>query len=96
MVRLATRYIENLHTNLDLNARSEHHPAQKKVLLTTLIQCAQTVCAADSLNVQIQHLKKTFRTNEYSNQDIRQSLHHRKRSQSLQEKPISMAMLPYQ
>jgi hypothetical protein len=74
MAHLATRCIENLH------ARSEHRPAQKTMVLTTLIQCARMMCDADSLDVEIEHLKKTFRQNRYSNQDMKQDLHHEKKA----------------
>jgi hypothetical protein len=65
-------------------------------VLTTLIQRAWTICDADSLNMEIKHLKKIFRQNIYSNQDIKQGLQHKKKPQSQWEKPTSVAMLPYQ
>jgi DNA-binding transcriptional MerR regulator len=65
-------------------------------VLRTLIQRSWTICKADSLDVEIEHLKKTFRQNGYSNQDIKQALHHKKKPQTQQETQTSVAMLPYQ
>jgi hypothetical protein len=54
-------YRKPMHTDLYLHAKSAHHPAQKKGVLTSLIQHAQELCDADNLDKEIEHLKKTFR-----------------------------------
>jgi hypothetical protein len=51
-------------------------------VLTTLIKCAQSIFDADSFNVEIEHLQKIFRQNGYSDQDIRQTLHYKKKPQA--------------
>jgi hypothetical protein len=48
-------------TDLYLHAKSEHHPAQKWAVLTTLIRWAKTLCDPDSLVKEIQHLRDTFK-----------------------------------
>jgi hypothetical protein len=62
-------YRKPTHTNLCLHTRSKHPPAQKRAVLTTLIQRAQIICYADSLDKGIKHLK-IFRKNRHSCQDI--------------------------
>jgi hypothetical protein len=76
-------YRKPTHTDFYLHPRSKHHPAQKRVVLTTLIHVrAWTIRDAGSFNMEIEHLKKIFRQNGYSNQDIKQALHHKKKPQS--------------
>jgi hypothetical protein len=57
-----TRWFTKTHspskTDTYLHAKSEHHPAQKKAVLTTPVQRARTICDADSLDAEINHLKK--------------------------------------
>lgn len=49
------------HTlNLYLDAESEHHPAQERAVLFTMVYQARTVCDTESIEEEIQHLKKTF------------------------------------
>jgi hypothetical protein len=52
------------------HAEPEQHPAQKLALLSILIYCVRSICDADSLEEETEHLKK----NLCSNQDIRQAL----------------------
>jgi hypothetical protein len=47
------------------------------------VQRAWMICDANSLDVEINHLKRTFRQNGYSNCNIKQALHHKKK------KPLS-------
>jgi hypothetical protein len=65
------------HTNLYLHMKCEHHPAQKRAVLT-IIQHAQMICDASSLDAVIKHLRNTFRQNRYSNNIIKQALYHKK------------------
>jgi hypothetical protein len=71
-------YRKPTHTDLYLRAKSEHHPAQKKAVLTTLVQRDRTICDANSLDAEINHLKKAFNQNGYSDRDIKQAVHHKK------------------
>jgi hypothetical protein len=66
-----TVYRKSTHTDLYLHAKSEHHLAQKRAVLTTLIQCAKTLCDPDSLGKEIQHLRYALQKNGYSKNEIR-------------------------
>jgi hypothetical protein len=85
-----------MYTDLYLHAKSAHHPAQKKGVLTSLIQCAWKLCDTDSLDEEIEHLKKMFQKNYYSNHSIRQALHKKDKPWPQQRKPTGVARLPYQ
>jgi hypothetical protein len=50
----------------------------------------------ESLDEKINHLRKTFRQNRYSNCAVKHALVLRKGSQTHQEKPAGTAMLPIQ
>jgi hypothetical protein len=56
-----TVYRKSTHTDLYLHAKSEHHPAQKRAVLTTLIRHAKTLYDPDSLGKEIQHLRYTLK-----------------------------------
>jgi hypothetical protein len=58
-----TVYRKPMHTDLYLHAESAHHPAQKNWVLRTLVH-------RESIGEELQHLKKTFRKNGYSERDI--------------------------
>jgi hypothetical protein len=77
------------HTELYLHEKSEHHPAQKKAVLTTPVQRARTICDADSLGAEINHLKK------HSGKMVI-AIVTSSRPPSQQEKPTGVAKLPYQ
>jgi hypothetical protein len=85
-----TVYRKPIHTDLYINARSEHHPS-RKMLYQTLIQRATTICNVDSLDMAISHLKRTFRHNGYSNLEV---LHMPASKQN--EKVARMAILLHQ
>jgi hypothetical protein len=44
-----TLYRKTTYTDLYLHAKSEHHPAQKRAVLTTLTRRSKTLCDPDSL-----------------------------------------------
>jgi len=50
-------YRKLTHTDLDIHAKFKHHPAQKRVVLKTLVQHAWTICNAESLNAEIKHCR---------------------------------------
>jgi hypothetical protein len=91
-----TVYRKTTHTDLYLHAKSEHHPAQKRVVLTTLIRRAKTLCDLDSLEKEIQHLRETFQRNGYSKSEIRRDLHPKLKPEPKNNKPPGTAVLPYQ
>jgi hypothetical protein len=55
-----TVYRKPTHTDLYFHAISEHHPAQKRAILSALINQARTICDSGSLEEEMEHLKKTF------------------------------------
>jgi len=57
-------YTKN-YTDLYLDADSAYNLAKKRVVPSTLIHCAQTICD-DSLQEEIQHLKQPFKKNGYT------------------------------
>jgi hypothetical protein len=89
-------YRKPMHPDLYPHAKSAHNPAQKKGVLTSLKQHAWKLCDTDSLDEEIEHLKKTFQKNGYSNHNIRQALHKKDKPWPQQEKPTSFARLLYQ
>jgi hypothetical protein len=91
-----TVYRKTTHTDLYLHAKSEHHPAQKRAVLTTLIRRAKTLCHPDSLEKEIQHLRDTFQRNGYSKSEIRRFLHPTPKPEPKNNKPAGTAVLPYQ
>jgi hypothetical protein len=91
-----TKYRKTTHTDLYLHAKSEHHPAQKRAVLTTLIRRAKTLCDPDSLGKEIRHLSDTFQRNGYSKSEIRRALHPKPKPEPKNKKPAGTAVLPYQ
>jgi hypothetical protein len=89
-------YRKLMHTDLYLHAKSEHHPAQKRAVLTTLVGRARTLYDPESLRGEIQHLKDIFLRNRFSKKDIRRVLHLKQKPQAKEEKPTGVAVLPYQ
>jgi hypothetical protein len=96
MVHLDTVYRKPMHTDLHLYAKSEHHPAQKRAVLITLTQRARSICDAESLEGEMEHLRKAFRQNGYSNGEINQALYPRHKPQRQCVELTAVAMLPYQ
>jgi hypothetical protein len=91
-----TVYRKSTHTDLYPHAKSEHHPAQKRTVLTTLIRRAKTLCDPDSLGKEIQHLRDTFQRNRYSKSEIRRALHPKLKPEQKNNKLTGIAVLPYQ
>jgi hypothetical protein len=89
-------YRKMTHADLYLHTKSEHHLAQKRAVLTTLIQWIKTLCDPDSLEKVIQHLRDTFQRNGYSKSEIRRALHPKLKPEPKNNKPAGTAVLPYQ
>jgi hypothetical protein len=83
------------HTDLYLHVKSEHHPAQKTAVLATLIWHARTICYAQNLGEEIEHLKKAFRQNGYSSY-ISCILYPKHKPFLQWVEPTGVAMLPCQ
>jgi hypothetical protein len=90
-----TVYRNTTHTDLYLHAKSEHHPAQKRAVLTTLIRRAKTLCDPDNLEKEIQHLRDTFQRNGYSKSEIRRALHPKLKPEPKNNKLAGTAVLPH-
>jgi len=64
-------YHKPTHTNLYLQQSSHHHPANKQLLITSLIQRAKTLCDQDSLPQELEFLTSVFKMNGYKPKQIR-------------------------
>jgi hypothetical protein len=88
-------YRKPTHTNLYLHAKSEHHAAQKRAVLSTLVRRAKTLCYLGSLKEEIKHLKDTLQGNGYSPNDIRRAICPKQKTELEKIKPKDTALLPY-
>ncbi|XP_046388240.1 uncharacterized protein LOC124157496 [Ischnura elegans] len=88
-----------MHTDLYLNGRSHHHPAQKNGVLRTLIHRAKAVSDTENLKWEIEHLRTTFRSNGFTEGDIKMalkgSLKKKGEAEKPKVKPTARACLPY-
>jgi hypothetical protein len=57
---------------------------------------AKTICDTESIGEELQHLKKTFRKNGYSERDISLALNSKRKQKENNEKPTATALMPYQ
>ncbi|XP_071439457.1 uncharacterized protein [Hetaerina americana] len=67
-------YRKPTHTDLYLNGRSHHHPAQKRGVISTLVHRATSVSDQEHLEAEIKHLRKTFQQNGYGTREINMAL----------------------
>ncbi|XP_071441632.1 uncharacterized protein [Hetaerina americana] len=92
-------YRKPTHTDLYLNAKSHHHPAQRSAVLSSLLHRAKVISDQQSLPAELGHLKKTFRENGFSPREISMALKRafgEKRERREEErKPLANAFLPY-
>ncbi|XP_046391246.1 uncharacterized protein LOC124159465 [Ischnura elegans] len=92
-------YRKPTHKDLYLNGRSHHHPAQKNGVLRTLIHRAKAVSDAEHLKSEIDHLRTTFRSNGFTEGDIKMTLKKSLRKKAEADKPdvkpTGRACLPY-
>jgi hypothetical protein len=58
-------YRKPTHTNLYLNAKSHHHPANNLDVLSTLSYRTKAICDSDSLPHKLNFLHNTFLNNGY-------------------------------
>jgi hypothetical protein len=59
-------YQKPTHTNLYLHQNSHHHPANKQLVLTSLIHRAKALCDEDSLTQELKFFTTVFKDNGYS------------------------------
>ncbi|XP_046409062.1 uncharacterized protein LOC124173793 [Ischnura elegans] len=92
-------YQKPTHTELCLNGRSHHHPAQKNGVLRTLIHRAKAVSDAELLKSEIELLRTTFRSNGFTEGDIKmalkRSVKRKGEAEKPEVKPTARACLPY-
>jgi hypothetical protein len=88
-------YRKPTHTNLYLNLASHHHPSSKQAVLSTVVHRARALCDKESLHEELEFLKSTFRENGYSLKQIQHALNPVVRTPKLNNKPTSVALLPY-
>jgi hypothetical protein len=56
----------------------------------------RTVCDAESLDKEIDHLRKTFRQNGYSSRDVKHAVATKQKLQIQKEKPTGVALILFQ
>jgi hypothetical protein len=92
-------YRKPTHTDLFLSGRSHHHPAQKNGVLRTLIHRVKAVSDAEHLKSEIEHLRTAFRSNGFTEEDIKvalkMSLKRKGEAKKPEVKPTARACLPY-
>jgi hypothetical protein len=88
-------YRKPTHTNLYLNSSSHHHPSNKHAVLSTLVHRARALCDQESLHGELVFLGDIFRQNGYIDRQIRRALNPPLRVGQSDEKPDSVAFLPY-
>jgi hypothetical protein len=92
---LTSSAMRKTHTNLYLNPGSHHHPSSKQAVLSTLVQRARALCDQDSLHAELVFLRDVFKQNGYNNQQIHRVLNCRLNISQPENKPESVAFLPY-
>lgn len=83
-------YRKPTRTDLYQHARSEHHPAQKRAVACT------DICDTESLEGEIEHLKKVCRQIGYRMHDIYWVLYLKQKLQLQHVEPVGTALLPFQ
>jgi hypothetical protein len=73
-----TVYRKPTHTNLCLNAKLHHNPANKPSVLANLSHRARATCDQDSLPGELEFLCSVFNLNSYSGSSTRLSIHLRR------------------
>ena len=88
-------YVKPTHTTLYLHQLSHHHPANKHLVLSSLIHRAKTLCDQDSLEQELSFLTTVFKNNGYSQQHIRRAIFSARRIAKCNEKPTATVYIPY-
>ncbi|XP_018323622.1 uncharacterized protein LOC108735900 [Agrilus planipennis] len=84
------------HTDCYLSKDSNHHPAQKRTMLKTVIHRANRICEASLLDQELRHLDQALQSNGYTSQEIKRALHPRRTApETPQPPPVGFASLPY-
>jgi len=88
-------YRKPTHTNLYLHQKSNHHPANKYSVLSSLVHSVKALCDQESLASELTFLSKVFQQNYYSRQQIQRAMKLAKRTNKTENKRTSTAYLPY-
>jgi hypothetical protein len=92
-------YGKKTHTDKYLNVSSHHHPAQKFVVLKTLISYAIYIYAPQFLTEENTHLSKALFSNRYSltqiNQAFRSAYKPKPKTSPPSSPPRALLTLPY-
>ncbi|XP_074038815.1 uncharacterized protein [Leptinotarsa decemlineata] len=79
VVRCGTRLTHKVYrkpTNTDryLHALSNHHPSQKRGVISTLTEQARRICGPEDLERKLKYLEVTLRSNGYSASETRRAM----------------------
>ncbi|XP_060537097.1 uncharacterized protein LOC132708630 [Cylas formicarius] len=69
-----TVYRKPIHTDRYLHASSNHHPSQKRGIITTLTERARRICDPQHLEAELDDLKEACQSNGYRISDIDKSM----------------------
>ncbi|KAL0266587.1 UNVERIFIED_CONTAM: hypothetical protein PYX00_009089 [Menopon gallinae] len=68
-------YRKPTHTDRYLHALSNHHPAQKRAVISTLVHRSKTLSGPDTLASELKHLAHALSANGYHHKLFREALH---------------------
>jgi hypothetical protein len=96
-------YRKPTHTGLYLNARSHHHPVQKKAVISSLVNRAFKISDSEHLKQELSHVKDTLLRNGYYSQEIEKTIKRTKLKQenfqgnkdNSEQERKTIAILPY-
>jgi hypothetical protein len=88
-------YCKLTHINLYLNTKYHHHPSNKQVVLSTLINRARALCDEDNLQAELVLLRDIFKQNGYNDWQIHRALNRRPHLPQPANEPNSVAFLPF-
>jgi hypothetical protein len=83
------------HTHLYHNAKSQHHPSNKQVVLSILVHRARALCDEDALQAELVFLRDVFKQNGYNDWQIHRILNHSPHFDQSDNKSNSVAFLPF-
>ena len=88
-------YRKKTHTNRYLHADSNHHPSQKMSLIRTLLNRADHISDADSVDAERQTVIQALRQNGYANSQILTQNKPQEPNHGTTDTPTGFACLPY-
>jgi hypothetical protein len=88
-------YFNTPHTILYLNAKSHHHPSNKRAILSTLVHRARALCDDDSLQAELVFQRNVFKQNGCNGQRMYRALNCHPNFGQLDNKSSSVTFLPF-